>query len=161
MTLKNRISAEITAEQLQTVKDSIAVIEKTLAHVLTVNLTPEDRSSLLKLGDKTLAFVEKAMELGSLNAHFVPSFIDFPETQKDYKLSRDLFSLLLQLQPLVRGLEDAKMLAGSEAYEVALAIYSTTKLASASSIAGTQAIVNELALRYPSRKRRTENPEGH
>jgi len=159
MSKKNSISSEITPEQLQTVKDSIAVIEKTLANVLTINLEPADRSAMLKLGDKTLAFVGKAMEFGNLNAKIVPSFIDFPEAQKDYRLSQDLFTLLQQLNPLVRSMEDAGMVAGSEAFEAALNIYGTAKAASASNTPGVQAVVDELAKRYPNRKRKPAAPE--
>jgi hypothetical protein len=156
MGTKNRISAEITAEQLQVVKDSVAAINKALENVLTINLEPEDRKSLLKMGDKTLAFVEKAFEFANLNTKLVPSFVDFPEAQRDYKLSRDLYGVLQQLTPLVRAVEDVGMVAGSEAYEVALTIYSTAKVASGSNLAGAQAVVEDLSKRYPNSRRKPD-----
>jgi len=154
MSSKNRVSAKITAEQLQVVEESITAINKALENVLTINLEPEDRKYLLKLGDKTLAFVAKAFEFGNLNDKLVPTFIDFEEAQRDYQLSRDLYGVLQQLNPLVRAVEDVGMVSGSEAYEVALTIYSTAKIAGASNFPGAQAVIADLAKRYPNSRRK-------
>jgi hypothetical protein len=63
------------------VKTKAEEIKALLAPYITP-LTPEQRRALAKMGDKTLAFVEKAHELALINPLFVPPFLNFTGKSK-------------------------------------------------------------------------------
>jgi hypothetical protein len=57
----NRISANLTPEDVAAIQAAILTIKEKLPFL--VGLTKEERISMLKLGDKSRAFVQKTMEL--------------------------------------------------------------------------------------------------
>ncbi|WP_113662518.1 hypothetical protein [Pedobacter nanyangensis] len=155
MTKKNQISAEITAAQTTAVMENINSINETLKHALTINLTNDDRLHMLKMGDKTLAFVQKALEYAVQNQTLCPVFLDLSEAQKDYSLAAGLQAIKQKVAALLRAIEDAEMVAGGEAYDAALIFYNSVKGAARSNIAGSQAIEDDLKLRFPGRRKST------
>jgi hypothetical protein len=52
---------------------------------------------LSKMGDKTLAFVQKALEYAEANPTLVPAYLDIAEAKKDFSLSQDLNLMKIQL----------------------------------------------------------------
>ena len=159
MSLSNKISIEITPDQSAAIAAAFQQLKTVLAPVLTINLTAEDRQSTLKMGDKTLAFVNKTLDYAAQNETLVPSYVDLSEARKDNKLAADLYVIFQQLSTLLRAVEDTGMVAGSEAYEAALIIYHSIKGASRSDIPGTQAIYNDLKQRFPGRGKVIITPE--
>ncbi|GAT62971.1 hypothetical protein [Paludibacter jiangxiensis] len=149
MAQENMISAEITAPTLTTVKTKTEEIRTLLANVLTTNLTAEERQNRLKMGEKTVAFVAKALEFATNNPTLVPSYLNLAEAKKDYALVTATMSVLQGLTTLQRGLEDTQMVAGSEAYDAALIFYSSIKNACHSNVPGAQAIYDELKKQFP------------
>src|SRR4051794_20858259 len=116
MSQTNQISAVITAQDLADINTAIGTIQNKLANILVFNLSGEDRQGLSKMGDKTLAFVKKSLEYANAYPTLIPAFLDVAEGQKDYALSRDLYTIFQQINALNRALEDTVMVAGSEAY---------------------------------------------
>lgn len=160
MSSRNRISAVITPEQVQASTDTLAALRANLSNVLIVNLTPEERRAMLKLGAKTMAFVEKALEYATHNPNLVPAFMDLAEAKKDYALTAELYNIYQQLYTLITAIEDTGMVAGGEAYEAALIFYHSVKGASRSDVAGAQAVYNDLSQRFPGqRKSKTTPPQ--
>lgn len=151
MSSSNRISSEITPEQAAAIAAAFEQLKTALAPVLLINLTNEERTAILKMGDKTLAFVSKTLEYATQNPLLVPNYIDLAEAKKDNKLAADIYGIFQQLSSILRGIEDTGMVAGSEAYEAALVIYHSIKGASRSNITGTQAIYDDLKQRFPGR----------
>lgn len=152
MSANNKISAEITAAQLQAVITGIADLKNSLSSILKFNLTADDRATMLKMGDKTLAFVGKSLNYAQQNPNLMPSYFDLAEAQKDYKLATDLYQIYQLISALLRSVEDSNMVAGSEAYEAALVFYNSVKGASRSNIAGAQAIFDDLKQQFPRNK---------
>jgi hypothetical protein len=160
MSTSNRISAVITPEQLAASNDAITAFKNNLSNILILNLTAEERRTMLKMGDKTLAFVKKALEYAAQNPGLVPSFMDLPEAKKDYDLAAALYGIFQQLNTLTTAVEDTGMVAGSEAYEAALVFYHSVKGASRSNVPGSQAIYDDLSQRFPGqRKAKTVPPQ--
>jgi hypothetical protein len=149
MAQENMISAEITASTLTSVKTKTEEIRTLLANVLTTNLTAEERQNRLKMGEKTVAFVAKALEFATNNPTLVPSYLNLAEAKKDYALVNTTMSVLQGLATLQRGLEDTQMVAGSEAYDAALIFYASIKGACHSNVPGAQAIYDELKKQFP------------
>jgi hypothetical protein len=112
--------------------------------------------SMAKMGDKTMAFVDKCLEYGDQNAQLVPSYLNMTEANKDYELANNLNELLKLLQPLNQSINDTLMMAGSDCFMAGLSFYSSVKLAAKNNVPGATAIVQDLEQRFPGRSRKAK-----
>jgi len=71
-----------------------------------INLTPEERSNLPKMGDKSIPFVEKTLELAVTNPQLVPPFVNVEELRKDFSLAMELRDILIIVKQLYEKLDD-------------------------------------------------------
>lgn len=152
MAQKTKISASIDPAVKTAALAGIANIREQLEPLLHITLSPSDRMELLKMGDKTQAFVEKSLEYAGREPALVPNFLDLPEAQKDYKLASDLGELSRSLDKLLQEVNDAWMLAGSEAYDAALIFYGSVKAANRTDSGGVESIYADLAQRFPNKR---------
>ena len=112
--IENRVSATLTTEDKQAILKAIATIRAKLPFL--IDLTPDDRRSLPKMGDKSRAFVKKAAEIAQQNEGILPRAFDLDEMLRDVQLSEDLYPILLALGQLHELLDDTYLTVGSEAY---------------------------------------------
>ncbi|WP_153796601.1 hypothetical protein [Foetidibacter luteolus] len=103
------------------------------------------------MGDKTVSFVQKALEYAKSNPTMVPNYLDIAEAERDLKLSLDLQTIHNLAGTITLSIEDAMMICGSEAYNVALLIYKAVQGAAKGNVPGSQAILDELKQRFPGR----------
>ena len=89
MASDNRISLEITAAQKAAIVSAVGAL-KTALEGITINLTVDEKQSLPRISDGTLAFDEKCAAYMASRADLVPSFLDVAEMAKDRKLVADL-----------------------------------------------------------------------
>ena len=68
------ISSEIHPKVMSKILNAISEIHTQLPFL--INLTPEERQRLPKMGDKTLGFVTKALELSKRYPKLVPKYLD-------------------------------------------------------------------------------------
>ena len=115
------------------------------------NLTPADRQGRLKLGDKTLAFVEKSFDYAQSNPTFVPAYLDMEMFDTDMKDTTGLRVLQMTLAQLISGVDDTIMVSGGEAYNESLIFYNAIKQAAKQNVPGAKSIYNELQKRFPGR----------
>ena len=141
---ENRISASLTPEDKLAVLAAIATIKEKLPFLL--GLSPQESKSLLRLGDKSRAFVAKALEVATQNPDFLPRSFDIEEMRKDVELFEALYPITLALSQLQELLDDTVALAGSEAYMAALAVYNYAKATKGD--AGLEAAVDDMARRF-------------
>ncbi|MDR2032840.1 MAG: hypothetical protein LBP86_11485, partial [Azoarcus sp.] len=154
MPAKNEHNTSIPPAVLAQASDMAGQLSA-LLQPYAVPLTPDERRSLAKMGDKTYAFVEKAYELAKINPGLCPAFLDLKDFEVDFAdAGNKLEPLLVALQQLVDTIGDIQMLAGSEAYHAALSFYSYVKVASAQDISGAKAVYTALRERFPRAKRR-------
>ncbi|MBK8444875.1 MAG: hypothetical protein IPL35_16360 [Sphingobacteriales bacterium] len=156
MAQHNQISASLTAADLTELLKAVAVIKEKLPFL--VNLTPEERQSYARMGDKSLAFVEKSLDYAKENPQLLPPFLNVAEFEKDMLLVNDLRRLLRPLTAIVESIDDTVMLAGSESYSAALIFYQAVKMAKMMNIAGTDSIYEDLAKRFSGRGLSEEAP---
>ena len=117
-------------------------------------LTPEERRNLLKMGPKTIGFVEKAHDFAKQNPALVPAYLDMELFKADVEGSRGFWTLINSVKQLEQHLCDTEMTAGSEAFQAALTFYNFIKLAASKNSLGAKAIHQELKIRFPRRRRR-------
>jgi len=150
----NRISLTIPEADLQAIQDAIGVLQdKLLPHLIA--LSPEDRGGLPKMGDKTVAFVQKAVDYMRDNPELIPGYLDHQEMERDLGAVDRLGEFLRPLSQLAAGLDDSMMAAGSEAYATALAYYQAVKVAARLRVPGAEAIAADLGERFPGRRTRS------
>lgn len=113
-----------------------------------LTLTPEERKSLLKFGDRSTAFVQKSDEFIGTHPEFLPSYVS-AQAFKANLTSLSAFTLIEHtLNELLNGVENCRLVSGSEAYNTALIYYDATKKAAIQKIPAAQIIVDELAIRF-------------
>ncbi|MDR1338862.1 MAG: hypothetical protein LBK58_02225 [Prevotellaceae bacterium] len=137
------IPKEAIEQALRKIDEAIAILHPNL-----YSLTPDDRQRLLKMGDKSLAFVEKTGELAETNPQFAPSYFDLSEFKTDFADAVNLRTVANRLQQFSREVDDTAMLAGSEAFTQALSYYNSVKQAARDNIPGAQALFDELKKRF-------------
>ncbi|MBD0261472.1 MAG: hypothetical protein ICV85_14000 [Tolypothrix sp. T3-bin4] len=151
----NKISANFSATDRLAVMDAIATIRQKLPFL--IDLTTEDRRTIVKMGDKSRAFVTKALEVGTQNPEFLPRSFNLEEMRRDLALYEALYPILLGLTQLQELVDDTCMAAGSEAYAAALAVYGYAK--ASGDVTGLDAVINEMGRRFTrrSKKKQPEN----
>jgi hypothetical protein len=132
---------------------------KAILKPFTVTLTPAERHDMLKMGEKSLTFVEKAHDFAVENPEFVPPFLDMMQFDIDFADARGLWTIRNDAMQIYEMIDDTAMVAGSEAYYAALVYYNSTKVASAQDIPGAKAIHDELSRRFPKGKRKKGDDE--
>jgi len=155
MSQENLISLTIPAETMATINTSLTALNAALANVLLFNLTADERKAMRVMGDKSIAFVQKALEYAENNPALLPPYLDLPEAKKDFALAHDLYGILQQINTLQRAVEDTMMVAGSEAYDAALIFYNSVKGASRVNVPGSEAVYNDLQQRFAVKPQKT------
>ncbi|MDR1398869.1 MAG: hypothetical protein LBJ41_02985 [Treponema sp.] len=120
----------------------------------TVTLTPHERQTMLKMGDKSLAFVEKAHDYAADNPTLTPNYLDMQAFDVDFTDAHGLWSILTLTKQLEEAVEDTIMTAGSEAFHMALSFYHNVQSAVKDDIPDAKAIFEDLKPRFPGTKRR-------
>jgi hypothetical protein len=143
----------IQEEKLVKIEKSLNELREILSSYVTP-LTPKERKALPKMGEKTLAFVEKCYEFSKRNPELCPGFFDKDAFEVDFKDACGLFSAVNMATQLKENLADTQMSAGSEAFQAALLYYNSAKMAAANNIAGAKAVYEELRKRFPYRGHR-------
>ena len=157
MASDNRISLDITAAQKTAIVDAVTAL-KTALQGITINLTKEERQSLPKVGDKTLAFDEKCKAYMASRPELIPGFIDMAELAKDRKLVADLLPCLQEIAPIAEALEDTVSLAYTDIYIADLAFHANVKQAAKRGVPGTDTIYDDLKARFPGRPKAEPTP---
>lgn len=144
---KNQISAAISDQTLAQIETKISEIRQLLSPYL-VNLTPEERTKLPKMSDKSVSFVSKVMEYIKTNPDLIPPMMDKEEMEKDFKLNQSLQPVFKILKQLSENVSETLMLTGHEAYVQALLYYATVKMAAKTGSPDAKTIQEDLGKRF-------------
>lgn len=123
--MQNRIDATITTIDRDKVLQNIAEIKMLLPFL--IDLSPEDRQSLPKMGDKSRAFVANSLQLAEHDDQYLPRSFDVPEFRRDVELAETLYPISVALRQLSEYVDDTYIQVGSEAYTAALVVYQSAK----------------------------------
>ena len=156
MGTKNQISIEIPQNVLTEVNQKLQECKTLLAPYLQA-LTLDEKQSIFKMGDKTVATVQKVKTYMDTNPEFIPAYMDTAEFLKDEAVVSALDPLGNLATQLASDIKDTMILAGSEAIVGALLYYGTTKEAAAKGIVTAQPIYDDLSQRF-SRKSIKKDP---
>jgi len=149
MSASNLVNIDLSPKLVEEIKNQTNQLHSLLD--FTIVLTPDERHSLPAMGDKTVAFVEKALDMAKGNPHLLPPYLDVPELERDLNTAKMLSPIITDLEIMLSKLKDTSLAAGSEAYTAALTFYSTVKSAQKNNISGAEVLYNELKQRFPGR----------
>lgn len=153
--MQNRITATLPEADRQAVLDAFQTILAKLPFL--VDLTPEDRRELPKMGDKSVAFVRRSVEMAQEGAAYLPGAFDAAEFKNDMALYDALVPFLQKATKLQELLDDTLVLVGSDLYVAALDHYSAAKRSGDTT--GLDGLMGELGKRFTRRAPAAEAPQ--
>jgi hypothetical protein len=142
----NRISVTIDEFALAQIKGAFQTINQHLPFLLGLN--PEERQTMPKMNVANKQFVQDALLAMKNNEGMFPVYLSHAELAKDVKLYEQLDELVILSQQLTEKLRDTQILAGSEAYIMALLIYKMVGVAAQSGLPGMDTIYDQLGERF-------------
>ena len=156
MPQQNLFTLNLQQQDIAEINTAIATLKTKLIPALK-SMNYEDKNELPKMGDKTIAFVTKAIEHCESNPELVPPFLDTAEFKKDISAIETLRSFYSPLEQVTAMLSDSMILAGSDAYSAALMFYGSVKSAKKSNVAKAGSIYDDLSSRFPGKKVKKES----
>ncbi|AZA60690.1 hypothetical protein [Chryseobacterium indoltheticum] len=150
MSTKNQINVEIPQNVLAEVNQKLQECKTLLAPYLQA-LTIEERKSLFKMGDKTVATVQKVKSYLETNPEFAPSYLDKAEFLKDESMVTGLNPIFNLAEQLTSDLNDTVTLAGSEALTASMLYYGSVKEAASKGVATAKPVYEDLSQRFSKR----------
>lgn len=151
----NRISAQLTDADRAAVLAAINTIREKLPFL--IDLSPEERKGLPRLGDKSLAFVAQALELATQNPDILPRSFDVEEFRKDVELLNALRPIATAFTQLQELLDDTYVEVGSEAYSSGLLVYQYAR--SSNKGAALDKLLEGLGQRFARKSGRKESSD--
>lgn len=145
--MENKIKIPIPEPVITEAEQHLMAI-KTLLKPYLIALTKAERRAILKMSDKTLAFVKKTMVYCKTKPAFVPPYMDVEALETDMAVYRQLLPLLRMARQLSSGLDDTLMQAGAEAYSNSLIFYNSVKQAEKADIPDGRTILGDLKKRF-------------
>jgi hypothetical protein len=153
---ENRVSAQLGEAERQAVFAAIETIRQKLPFL--IDLTPEERRALPKMGDKSRGFVTQALEVATLNPDMLPRSFDVGEMRNDVDLLNALTPVVSALAQLFELVEDTYIAVGSDAYGAALMVYASARAAGKGS--GLDSALDILGQRFMRKSRNTPSDGG-
>ncbi|MCC5620123.1 hypothetical protein [Nostoc sp. CHAB 5715] len=145
------IAAALSPQDIQEIKAALQKIQQKMPFLVT--LSTEERRKLVKMGDKSLAFVNNSVTAAQSNREILPATFEVEELVRDYQLATALTEVLISMQQLAEQVDDTLMAVGSEAMTSSLTVYDYVKTASKKT-PGLKTVAEQLGERFKAIKGR-------
>lgn len=157
MSIQNQISVVIPPADITAVTEKLQEVKSILAPYLQ-GLTAKERQELFKMGNKTVANVQKTSEYVISNPEFIPTYMNTLEFSKDETVVTQLGPIANLADQIAVDVSDTVMICGSEALKQAMYYYGTVKEAHAKGVLSAKPIYLDLAARFKKRTHRKAPP---
>lgn len=156
MSQKNEISVIIPPAELEEINTLIVQLKDALAPYI-VPLTVKEIKGIAKMGDKTVAFVDKVKDYTVSNPEFIlKEGMNVEDFNVDVNAVKTLAPLFKSVSQISTDLQDSIMLSGNEALIPALMYYGSVQLNAKNGVASAKTIYDDLKKRFPGGRRRKE-----
>jgi hypothetical protein len=145
--ISKRSLFNIPDDDLQAVQAAVRTLQARLMPHL-VNIGPDEKRALTKMGSKSVDFVSKTLTYANTNPQFKPAFVDIDSFSHDVAAFGVLRSLQQPVSQLADMLDDSLALTGSDAMTAALAYYQSVKTANKLNVPGAATINDDLSTRF-------------
>ena len=139
------ISAQLSAADLQAIKDAVAAIRQKLPFL--VNLTAEERKAIFKTGPNSLSFVQNSLQAAKNNPGILPASFDRTGFESDVNLLAALTEIGTVVAQLASQIDDTRLAVGGEAMQEATQTYNYVK-AAAKTTPGLKPVADQLGERF-------------
>ncbi|CAJ0741828.1 hypothetical protein R16034_02840 [Ralstonia edaphis] len=153
---QNLISYQLTSADLAAVDGALKTLEDRLASL--IDLTPVQRRTLVKMGDKSEAFARKAVEVLNTNPNLLPGNFDLAELRRDLAGFDQLRSRLMRVARIHERMADSQLALGSDVMSATLEGYAFLKVAGQGE--GLDAARKALAVRFSRGAKRKDDEAG-
>lgn len=148
---QNRISMMFEADRLERIDGSLTALEADLD--LLIALTIDERSDLVKMGNKSRAFCTSALAVAQQHAGLMPRDFDFDAFRHDHLALEALRPRAARLAHLMQRAADTELALGSDLMAASLEVYGVIKVAGKDK--GVDEARRELASRFSRRSAAT------
>ena len=149
---QNLISAELTAEQVTTINQSLTAAQALLPFLIT--LTQEEKQIIPKLGKALKPMVDKAAAAAVQYPQIFSGTFNREEFLKDYALLQKLEPVAAVLNPLHSAVEDTLMAVGSDTLVAALEVYAAVQ-SNKAKVPGLDTLADEMKVFFPRSRKKT------
>ena len=150
--MQNLVSMNLSSDQLAAVDAALSALESNLSEM--VSLTPKQRRTVPRMGDKSEAFCRQALSLLGQNPQVVNPSLGLPEAESDLATLDALRPRLQRLARLSARGSDTEMALGSDIMATSLQGYALLKVSGRNqSLEGLRA---SLGSRFAKKPRSTE-----
>jgi hypothetical protein len=139
------IDASLSVANAQAVKDAFATILTKLPFL--VNLTADERQSMVKTGPDRLSFVKNAATGAQANPGIIPAAFSVTGFQKDVDLFEAMTEIGTLADSLASQIDDTRLAVGSEAMQGASQVYGYVK-AAAKTTPGLKPLADQLGEQF-------------
>ncbi len=126
MPLDNLNSHHFTEDEQRVVKDLLRNLEQFLA-VKLMNLQPEDRKRFGSVNEQNKLFINKVADFARSQPELRSPDVEWEEFLQDFESREFMEMILLRLQALVTGLNNAKIAHDYDNYQASRRDYAYTK----------------------------------
>ncbi|TXH34850.1 MAG: hypothetical protein E6Q92_12590 [Burkholderiaceae bacterium] len=147
---QNLVSLDISADDLAAMDQAIATLETLTKPFIT--LSADDKSGLVKMGDKSVAFCQQTVQVLDQNKDILPPTFDFEEMGDDLAAYAALQSRVLRIREVLAKMDDTQTALGSDVMVAASEGYALMKLFGKAE--GLSALKQAMRVRRPGRRRK-------
>lgn len=151
---QNLLSLTLGDETLAAIDAALDSLEA--AFIGLIALTPEQRRSLSRMGDKSEAFCRQTLAALTQNPQILPPSYDLPEAQNDLATLDRLRPRLMRLRRLTERADDSATALGSDVMQAALEGYAMLKVSGRGQ--GLEGLREALSARFGHRRRAAAAP---
>lgn len=147
------VNGSIPADVVTACSTQLSEVSRLLQPYLQ-SLSNTERQALPKMGDKTVAFVDKVVDYCESNPAFMPSFLQKEALLKDVNMFKQLLPLYRAVEQLASHLDDTILQAGSLAFQKALMYHNSVKVAAKSAQPHSKEVYQDLSMRFPGKSKK-------
>lgn len=146
MAQKNEIAMNLTEKEVDGYVSAVNAVHDGLRSRVTYEIDPHEVSPI---GPKSFSFCKKALEYMKRYPDLLPAFININDFAVDLSDYEKLNGLAENLKPLLDLINNAIILTGSEANDVARSYYRNVREAAKSGVPNAKSVYDDLAERFP------------
>lgn len=152
---QNTVSISLSGDEITAIRSALTGLEEKLK--VLVELTAEQRVSLLRMGARSEAFVRHTLDTLEQDPDILPRSFDLEEMNRDLQALDELRPIFARIRQLAGRADDTERALGNDLYEAALAAYRFAKAAEGSAVA--DALVEHGSARFAAIGKRDPAPE--
>jgi hypothetical protein len=149
----NHVSGSLSSEDVQAILDQIIKLQQQMAFL--INLSPDEKHSMPKFGEKSRTFVATAVTVATQNPDMLTRGFNMEALKNNASLLEALYPIRLALDHLTGMVDDTYFAAGCDAYNSARQVYSLAKSAHLNT-GGFEGALQDLSRRFARHARATD-----